>query len=105
MSLSALAAKTEISKSYIWSLENDASASRPSGETLYKIASALGVTMSALLGRELLTDPPQDVPPGLAELAEEHGLPESDIRMLAAIQFRGDRPQTKERWAYIYNAI
>lgn len=25
--------------------------------------------------------------------------------MLATIQFPGDRPQTKERWRYIYNAI
>jgi hypothetical protein len=25
--------------------------------------------------------------------------------MLATIQFRGDRPQTRERWEYIYNAI
>lgn len=105
MSLNALAVETGIAKSYLWSLENDATATRPSGDTLYKIASALGVTMSALLGRELLTDPPRDVPAGLRELADEFDLPESDVHMLANIQFRGDRPQTKERWEYIYNAI
>lgn len=105
MSLNALAVETEIAKSYLWSLENEETATRPSADSLYKIAKALGVTMSALLGRELLTDAPRGVPPGLAEFAEEHRLPDSDVRMLAAIQFRGERPQTKERWAYIYNAI
>ena len=105
ISLNALAAETKISKSYLWSLENDPSATRPSGDTLYKIAQALGVTMSALLGRRLLTESSTAVPKGLRELADELSLPESDVRMLATIQFRGDRPQTKERWRYIYNAI
>jgi transcriptional regulator with XRE-family HTH domain len=105
ISLNALAAETKISKSYLWSLENDPTATRPSGDTLYKIAQALGVTMSALLGRRLLTESSTAVPKGLQELADELSLPESDVRMLATIQFRGDRPQTKERWRYIYNAI
>lgn len=105
MSLNGLAVETGIAKSYLWSLENDATATRPSAETLYKIAKALGVTMSELMNRKLLTEPPQGIPPGLAEFAKEHGLPDSDVRMLAGIQFRGERPQTKERWAYIYNAI
>jgi XRE family transcriptional regulator of biofilm formation len=105
LSLNALAAETKISKSYLWSLENDPTATRPSGATLYKIAEALGVTMSALLGQRLLTDTPTAVPKGLQELADELSLPESDVRMLATIQFRGDRPKTKERWRYIYNAI
>jgi transcriptional regulator with XRE-family HTH domain len=105
MSLNGLAAEAKISKSYLWSLENDPTATRPSGDTLYKIAQALGVTMSALLGQRLLTDAPTPVPKGLQELGDELSLPESDVRMLATIQFRGDRPQTKERWRYIYNAI
>jgi transcriptional regulator with XRE-family HTH domain len=105
MSLNALAAETKISKSYLWSLENDPTASRPSGDTLYKVAQALGVTMSALLGRRLLTETTTAVPKGLQELADELSLTERDVRMLAAIQFRGDRPRTKERWRYIYNAI
>jgi transcriptional regulator with XRE-family HTH domain len=98
MSLNALAAETKISKSYLWSLENDPTASRPSGDTLYKVAQALGVTMSALLGRRLLTETTTAVPKGLQELADELSLTERDVRMLAAIQFRGDRPRTKERW-------
>ena len=45
------------------------------------------------------------VPDSLREFADEEGLPQADLRMLASIQFRGEQPQTKERWRYIYTAI
>jgi transcriptional regulator with XRE-family HTH domain len=105
LSLTELATKADISKSYLWSLENEPSAVRTSGETLYKIAKALGVGMSDLLGRRILVEPTEEIPKALREFAEEEGLPESDLRMLATIRFRGDQPRTKERWRYIYNAI
>jgi hypothetical protein len=38
------------------------------------------------------------VPEGLREFAEEEGLPEADLQMLASIQVRGEQPRTKERW-------
>lgn len=105
MSVNHLAEITGISKSYLWSLENEESAARPSGETLYAIAKALGVTMSDLLGRRLLTDQPDTIPQTLQEFAKDHGLPATDVQMLARIQFRGEVPKTKERWQYIYDAI
>lgn len=105
LSLSALAVKADVSKSYLHRLEADTGATRPSGKTLYALAEALGVTMSDLLGRKLLSDPPAQPPPALLEFATDEGLPESDVRMLASIEFRGEAPQTKERWQYIYNAI
>ena len=104
LSLSQLAASAAVSKGYLWSLENEPD-KRPSAETLYAIAEALGVTMSTLLGRRLLATQPTDVPESLREFAEAKGLPESDVRMLAGIEFRGARPQTRERWEHIYNAI
>ena len=104
LSLSQLAASAGVSKGYLWSLENVAG-KRPSAETLYAIARALGVTMSALLGRRLLTEQPTDIPTSLEEFAKEKGLPENDVQMLAGIQFRGVRPQTRERWEHIYNTI
>jgi transcriptional regulator with XRE-family HTH domain len=104
LTLSKLAERAEISKSYISAIENDA-APRPSGRTLYAIAEALGVTMSDLLGRRLLTEIDEERPESLQEFAREHHLPEADVRMLASINFRGGRPQTKERWAHIYSAI
>lgn len=105
LSLNELAKRTDIAKSYLWSLENDPSSSRPSGEALYLIAEALGVTMSDLLGRKLLSEPAKETPKSLKEFAREMKLPEADVRMLASIRFRGEQPQTKERWAFIYDAI
>jgi transcriptional regulator with XRE-family HTH domain len=105
LSLSALATAAGLSKSYISAIEHG-EAPRPSGQTLYAIAEALGVTMSDLLGRKLLSEPTsQEPPPSLLELADELGLPETDVSMLASINFRGGQPRTKERWAHIYSAI
>lgn len=105
LNLSQLAAEAGISKGYLWSLENDQDARRPSADTLYAIAKALGVTMSDLMGRKLLPAAAPQVPDSLHEFADEEGLPEADLYMLASIQFRGEQPRTKERWRYIYTAI
>ena len=105
LNLSQLAVEAEVSKGYLWSLENDQDTRRPSADTLYAIAKALGVTMSDLMGPTLLPAAPPDVPDSLREFAEEAGLPQADLHMLASIQFRGEQPRTKERWRYIYTAI
>jgi transcriptional regulator with XRE-family HTH domain len=105
LNLSQLAEHAGVSKGYLWALENDPAARRPSAETLYAVARALGVTIADLMGREVLAAPAGDIPDSLREFAEEADLPEADIQMLASIQFRGERPRTKERWRYIYTAI
>ncbi len=105
LNISRLAEQAGVSKGYLWALENDPTARRPSAETLYAVAKALGVTMADLMGRELSATPPADIPDSLREFAEEESLPEADVQMLASIQFRGERPRTKERWRYIYTAI
>ncbi|MEO3861867.1 helix-turn-helix transcriptional regulator [Acrocarpospora sp. B8E8] len=105
LNLSQLAEHASVSKGYLSALENDPKARRPSAETLYAIAQALGVTMSDLLGRKLLPAASTEIPASLREFADEQGLPEADVRMLSAIQFRGEPPRTKERWRYIYIAI
>jgi transcriptional regulator with XRE-family HTH domain len=105
LNLSQLAAEAGVSKGYLWNLENDQDARRPSADTLYSIAKALGVTMSDLMGRRLLPAATPRVPESLHEFADEEGLPEADLYMLASIQFRGEQPRTKERWRYIYTAI
>ena len=88
LSLNQLATSAQVSKGYLWSLENE-SDKRPSAETLYAIAEALGVTMSTLLGRRLLTAQPTDIPDSLRKFANDKGLPENDVLMLAGIEFRG----------------
>lgn len=105
LSLSQLATEAGVSKGYLWNLENDQDARRPSADTLYAIAKTLGVTMSDLMGRKLLPAATPQVPDSLHEFAVEEGLPEADLYMLASIQFRGKQPRTKERWRYIYTAI
>lgn len=57
--------------------------------------------MSALLGEELLVEPPaeHEAPPALREFAEREGLTSADMHMLAAINFRGERPQDLEAWS------
>ncbi len=105
LNLSQLAAEAGVSKGYLWSLENDQDTRRPSADTLYAIAKALGVTMSDLMGRKLLPAAAPHVPDSLREFADNEGIPEADLRMLASIQFRGEQPRTKERWRYIYTAI
>ncbi|HXL86204.1 MAG TPA: helix-turn-helix transcriptional regulator [Gemmatimonadaceae bacterium] len=105
MKLTELADAAEISKGYLSNLENDPDHKRPSATTLYGIASALGVAMSDLLGEKLIIEQSYEVPDGLRELADEEYLPEADVAMLATIQFRGDKPRSKERWRHIYESI
>lgn len=104
ITLTELAKRSKLSKSYLSEIEAGATP-RPSGRTLYALADALGVTMSDLLGRELLTNKDEKTPASLEAFAQEHGLPEADVHMLASINFRGGQPRTKERWAHIYSAI
>jgi transcriptional regulator with XRE-family HTH domain len=105
MSLNALAQQAGVSKGYLWSLEKGESHARPSGETLYRIAQVLGTTMSDLLGRKLLTEQPRDIPDSLRAFAEAERLTESDMQMLAAVNFRGRRPEDRESWSLVWGAI
>lgn len=106
LTLAELAAKANISKSYLSELENGVgNHKRPSAETLYRIGKALGVAMSDLLGRPLIVESKTSKPASLREFARQRKLPATDLEMLASIRFRGDAPKTPERWEFIYQAI
>lgn len=105
LSLTSLADKAGVAKSYLSNLENGKTNSRPSGRTLYRIASALGTTMSDLLGTRLLVEPTQAVPPSLVEFAEDAHLSDRDVAMLAGINFRGQQPSDRDSWAFVWRAI
>ena len=105
LSLSGLAEQAGVSKGYLWSLEKGDAKSRPSGQTLYRIAKALGTTMSDLLGHELLVDAPREIPDSLREFADAENLTEADVQMLAAVNFRGQQPRDSESWALVWQAI
>lgn len=102
--LTELAARADVSKGYLSDIERGEEV-RLSGEKLYDIAHALGVTMSDLLGRDIITEPKEAVPKSLETFAKAHRLPKADVHMLANINFRGDAPKSEERWALIYSAI
>lgn len=106
ISQAELARRAGVSPAYLSELEAGAGR-RPSGRVLLSLAQALGVTIAELLGRELQPAVGDEVtlPPGLAEFAAEHDLPESDVRMLAGIEFRGEPPRTAKRWEVIYDTI
>lgn len=105
LSLTALADATGRSKGYLSSLENDEHERRPSAEVMYALAEQLGVTMSDLMGRKLLSAAAPEVPDSLREFAHAANLNEADVSMLATIRFRGEQPRTADRWRYIYDSI
>lgn len=110
--LSDLASKSGLSKSYISDLENGV-AGRPNIQYVYSIARALGTTLDRLLeGAVSVDEPPKekieattDLPLGLAELQEEMSLSDEDVRRLANIHFRGNRPRDKQGWRYLLETL
>jgi transcriptional regulator with XRE-family HTH domain len=110
-SLSDLAERSGVSKAYISDVENG-SAGKPNIQYVYDIARALGVTLDELLegaapeaGARSRGEKQQDLPPGLAQLQRELALSDEDAQMLAHVNFRGNRPRTKEEWRYLWDTI
>lgn len=98
-----LARRAGVSKGYVSELESG-HAARPSGDVLYRLATALGTTVADLLEQEV-RPASREVPASLRQYAEESELPEDDVRMLAQIRFRGEQPATIEDWRYLYESI
>ncbi len=106
MTAAQLAQAAGISRSYLSELENGkGDHKRPSVNVMYAVGKALGISMSELLGRPMIISPATNRPKSLERFAQEHQLPDADVEMLASIRFRGEPPQTPERWSFIYNAI
>lgn len=106
MSLSELARQAEISKPYLSQIESGET-KRPSAEVLYRLASVLGTTVAALLGKSGASEavPDVHVHPALAEFARKQRLGEEEVRMLAGIRHRGRQPETEDDWRYLYDSI
>lgn len=98
-----LARQASVSKGYVSELESGRAA-RPSGDVLYRLATALGTTVADLLEQEI-RPVARDVSAALRDFAAESDLPEEDVRMLAQIRFRGEQPATKDDWRYLYESI
>ena len=104
LSVADLARLAQVSKAYISQLENDINGVRPSADVLFRIASALGTSVSALLEKQ---DNAQlaNIPEELQKFALAEHLPEEEIKLLARIEYRGRRPKTIKDWEFIYEAI
>lgn len=110
--LNDLAEKSGISKAYISDLENG-NAGKPNIQYVFAIANALGVTLDELLDdaaprRVDATKKKrssEELPPGLKELQMDMNLSESEVEMLAQVNFRGNRPKDKEGWRFLLEAI
>ena len=97
--LTQLATETGLSKSYLSELETISDATkRPSGQTLYGIATALGVTIADLLGEAVAPAPtterpgepaqirpPKAVARGRRRDARQHPLPRGSARNARAV--------------------
>lgn len=126
MSLGALAeAADDMAKSYLAKLERG-EVENPGLRTLSAIARALDVTVADLLqraelergaeGEALLAERADferlmaNLPPGLKEFldsmaAEKRPVPPAIVRALAAVQFRGRRPEAADDWRFLYDAM
>jgi len=125
LSLSAVAAKAELAKSYLAKLERG-EVPNPGVATLYRIASVLGASLADLFAPatgshrrarwSALVDPleieriRESMAPSLTQLLtdlekEEGHVPADVVRSLALIQFRGKRPEQLDDWRFVYEAI
>jgi transcriptional regulator with XRE-family HTH domain len=97
-SLSELARKAGIARSYLFRIEEGKSS--PTYEKIRALAEALGALPSELFGEE-----PPAVPASLQQFAEEEKLGSAEIQMLAQIEHRGNKPDSPEEWRAIYSVI
>lgn len=108
LSVPALAEKAQVSKGYLWQLENGEDPN-PSLSVLMRIASALDTTVGELLGQPTVRAKdapiPEELPPGLKDfldIKKRQGdpVPERTVRVLAQLQARGLKD-----WEFLYEAI
>lgn len=110
LSLVALAEESNISKGYLWRLENDQNCN-PSIGVLYKIATAMGITVTDLLDILVkvesldMADLPESLSSFIKERGEELDIQEEDIKMLRSIVYRGRRPNSREEWEFIFRSV
>jgi transcriptional regulator with XRE-family HTH domain len=104
---SELARRAHISKGYLSHFENRQNRSHPTGEVLYRIAFALGVSVGVLLEKQIKPGALElpEIPAELREFALAQQLPDEVIIMLARIEIRGHRPRTVKDWSYLYESI
>ena len=104
LSITDLAARSSISRGYLYLVESGKS--NPTEEKLSAIAQALGVLVSDLTGElEAAGQLLDNIPESLREFADQEGLTSADINMLSKINYRGKQPKTALDWKLLYSVI
>ena len=106
LSLSQLAAASGVTKAYLVRLEGQTG--NPSVEIVAQVAEALDLTVADLVGGPVIrfVGDESEVTPSLRAFADQANLSSSDVTMLASIKWReAERPQTVERWQYVYRSL
>ena len=106
LSLTEVATRAGISKAYLSQLEHGASTT-PSHEVLRRLATALGASIADLTGTSETWQPAEtdSLSASLRAFAHAATLPETDVKMLAGIHYRGKQPAEPADWAHIYETI
>ncbi|MCL4873557.1 helix-turn-helix domain-containing protein [bacterium] len=115
LTLEQLADKAEISKSFLWDIENDRS--DIGGEKLLRIANVLGASLDYLLRGEPISEGTKpsiiEIPVELSNLAEEKYLSyqqtllllEIDTSIMARRSTKNKDSKTKEYWQELYEGV
>lgn len=102
LSLDELAAKTGVTKAYLWRLETSPGVN-PSLDIVNRLAAGLSVAPGSLISDQDSSNlEPVDVPPALKEAQARFGIAQGDIADLARIRFRGGQPMTADDWIGLY---
>lgn len=99
-----LAEKVDISRTYLSQIEQGR-AQNLSLRLAQRLSTVLGIKSPYQEDNEGEEKDEEDIPQSLREFAEEDGLPPEDVRMLAGIEYRGERPQDPQQWRILYNVI
>ena len=95
-SLREVSTRTGLSRAYINAIEHGRSR-RPGADAMRRLEDVLGPLMTPV---DL-----EGIPSGLADLARTRNLPASEVHALASLHVAGRRPESRERWRFIYDAI
>ncbi len=102
-SAAELCRRTGLSSGYLAKLEAGTIVN-PSADVLDRLARALETSVTDLLDRPAYSEPPA-TPSALRQFAEEAGLDQQTVDMLARISYRGRQPSTTRDWAFLLEAI
>lgn len=97
-----LAEKVDISRTYLSQIEQG-KAQNLSLRLAQRLSTQLGI--ESPYEDESPSEQDNDIPESLRKFADEDDIPESEVEMLANIEYRGDQPQRVDQWRIVYNVI